>query len=94
MVGCLGGGVRMDRLDRDVRESASLLLPIWRMLPPPKGTASIQESCVDEPVKFLRGTQDSGEEHMAGRNQAARLTMGETSSQCKNVRVADARFAR
>ena len=49
---------------------------------------------MDEPVKFLSGTQDSGEEHMAGRNQAARLTMGETSSQCKNVRVADARFAR
>ena len=62
MVGCVGGGVGMDQLDRDVRESASLLLPIWRMLPPPKGTASIQESCVDEPVKFLSGTQDSGEE--------------------------------
>lgn len=89
-----GGGVGMDRLDRDVGESASLLLPVWRLQPAPKGTASIQESCVDEPVKFLSGTQDSEEQHMAGRNQAARLTMGETSSRCKNVRVADARFAR
>ena len=44
------------------------------MQPPPKGTASIQESCVDEIVRFLSGTQDSGEEHTAGREQAARLT--------------------
>lgn len=84
----LGGGVGMDRLDRDVGESASLLLPVWSMQPAPNRTASIQKSCVDEPVKFLSGTQDSEEEHMAGRNQAARLTMGETSSRSKNVRVA------
>lgn len=79
---------------RDGRESASLLLPIWRMQPPPKGTASIQESCLDQTVRFLSGTQDSGEEHTAGREQAARLTVGEESSQRKNVRVADAWFAR
>lgn len=46
----------------------SLLLPVWRMQPPTKGSASIQELCMASScrtVQFLGGTQDSREERGA-----------------------------